>query len=484
MKRIIFILLLLTLAAQGQQQRIAILNTEDDGEPSIGLLEQAHLTAKLREVANNTLPKARYGIMTQQSIVDRLGSQERAAKECREATCLVDLGRKISADYIAQARIGRFGENLTIKVELYVVGNGNLTASFTGDSKDVQGLLEVLEAKSPVLFSSMLEGEGIMIYDNGGILSITGAYKGWKLNINGKQYYSFENRMPPGIYNVRLSHECYEDINFKAGINNGSNEVFDIARYVQWKQGFLELSAERNKKPVSKPIFADGKRIGETPFSGYIPVCANIEIGNNREAVGVKSKYMGNVKYTHKEQHDVSSPESVKFGVRAGFNAYKFSFGYNGADEGKSIGVGYGAGLMMKIPFTSHLGFNIGLETFSRELFSGEESMSEFAISVPVLFQFTPIEDGSFYLAAGVQFDFPIGTEWNSVRDYGYLTEHRASSNIGLAIEFGQMIVQNVVFDVRCVIMNGLFEDVENYSVNFKDRSSLGQFNFGLTYFF
>jgi hypothetical protein len=50
------------------------------------------------------------------------------------------------------------GGNLTIKVELYNVGSGNLIASFTGDSKNAQGLLAVLEAKAPVLFGKMPRG--------------------------------------------------------------------------------------------------------------------------------------------------------------------------------------------------------------------------------------------------------------------------------------------------------------------------------------
>jgi hypothetical protein len=156
MRKIIFISLFLALAAQGQQlQRIAILNTEDDVEPPISISELSFLTAKLREVANNILPKNRYGVMTSESIVERLGSQEQAAKICREATCLVDLGRKVSAEFVAQARIGRFGGTLTIKAELYDVRSGNLIASFTGNSKDVHGLLGILEEKSPDLFKKM-----------------------------------------------------------------------------------------------------------------------------------------------------------------------------------------------------------------------------------------------------------------------------------------------------------------------------------------
>jgi len=148
------IVLLLAFAAYGQQERIAIMHTVDDGD-SINVMNLGYLTDKLRDIGGQVLPKNRYGIMTQQSIVDRLGSQDRAEKECREAICIADLGRKINADYIAQGRIGRFSDKLTIKVELYKVSNSNLIGSFTGDSDDLKGLLVLLEAKAPKLFDAM-----------------------------------------------------------------------------------------------------------------------------------------------------------------------------------------------------------------------------------------------------------------------------------------------------------------------------------------
>ena len=155
MNKILCISLFLALAAHGQQQeRIAVMHTVDDLD-SIGVTDLGYLTDKLRDIASKILPKNRYGIMTQQSIVDRLGSQERAEKECREATCLADLGRKISADYISQGRIGRFSGELTIKVELYSVGSGTLLGAVTGDSKDLRGLLAIIEAKAPKLFEDM-----------------------------------------------------------------------------------------------------------------------------------------------------------------------------------------------------------------------------------------------------------------------------------------------------------------------------------------
>jgi len=107
MNRCFFLFLFFAIVAWGQQERIAIIQTLDDRD-SIGISELIYLTDRLRETAVNVLPKQRYGIMTTESIVAFLGSQERAEKMCRESSCLAELGRKVSADYVAQARIGRF----------------------------------------------------------------------------------------------------------------------------------------------------------------------------------------------------------------------------------------------------------------------------------------------------------------------------------------------------------------------------------------
>jgi hypothetical protein len=146
-------LLFLALAAYGQE-RIAIIQTLDDRD-SIGISELVYLTDRLRETAVNVLPKSRYGVMTTESIIAFLGTQERAAKECSEASCLAELGRKVNAGYVAQARVGRFGESLTIKAELYSSKSGDLVGSFIGDAKDIFGLLAIIDEKSPALFKKM-----------------------------------------------------------------------------------------------------------------------------------------------------------------------------------------------------------------------------------------------------------------------------------------------------------------------------------------
>ncbi|MCL1957667.1 MAG: hypothetical protein FWF63_10115, partial [Fibromonadales bacterium] len=154
----LLILLLIALAAQGEEElkRIAILRTVDDGEPSVEVTDLLYLTVRLREIAGNVLQK-NYGIMTEQSIIDKLGGREIAVKICKETEgCLAQLGRKINADYIGQARLGRFGSNLTISVELYNSGSGlQASPGLTGQAKDMPGLLAVLNEKAPEMFGKM-----------------------------------------------------------------------------------------------------------------------------------------------------------------------------------------------------------------------------------------------------------------------------------------------------------------------------------------
>jgi len=156
MKKQLFVLLFLAFAAYGQmQERIAIINTMDDYD-SISVASLTYLTDKLRETAVNVLPAEQFGVMTTESIVAFLGSMENTVKVCKESSCLAELGREVNADYVAQGRIGRFNEDLTIKVELYSVKSGNLMGSFAGSSKDIAGLLALIDEKATDLFKRMI----------------------------------------------------------------------------------------------------------------------------------------------------------------------------------------------------------------------------------------------------------------------------------------------------------------------------------------
>jgi len=125
--------------------------------------------------------------------------------------------------------------------------------------------------------------------------------KNWNFSINGKTYSTYENRIAlvPGNYMVKLSHKCYEDINFNAEIIRGVDRVFDYFAHDRKKTGILVLTAKKDGNPVSEPVFLNGRRVGTTPFGSTVPVCAEITIGNDREKVNVAVKYNQTTKHTH-----------------------------------------------------------------------------------------------------------------------------------------------------------------------------------------
>jgi hypothetical protein len=393
MNKILCISLFLALAAYGQQQeRIAVMHTVDNLD-SVSVTDLGYLTNRLRDIASKVLPKSRYGIMTQQSIVDRLGSQERAEKECREATCLADLGRKISADYISQGRIGRFSGKLTIEVELYRVHNSNLVGAFTGDSKDIEGLLAIIEAKAPKLFEDMSATSLLEVKPPDYIDGI-GNNTQWSLSVNGKSHPFGAIRLSPGDYAVNLSHVCYENIDFNASVKGDSVNVFNMADHAKLKKGDLVLSAERGGKPASEPVFVNGNLAGQTPFSGSVPLCSRIEIDN--EPVNVKLVHNERVAYTHslrvQEYGGIQQPEvklsdevSASFWVAIAFDVVGAGFIINSLIKNSEANDWHGK--------YSSLDYRAGASEFNGAWDKAEKA--ELARDVSAVL-------GSLFLAAGI----------------------------------------------------------------------------------
>ena len=396
---LVLILLFFAIAAFAQQTSVAVL-------PSDGTVlnreELEALTDEMREAALKILPTSTFTLLKQDVVVKRLGGAENFIKECKESTCIVDLGKKAQVDYVAQASVIKLGNRIRLKVELYNVRTEGLVGMFNDEAENIRGLLAAVKKKAPEVFGKIsgtssnskdaftnsvaggisgvqtagggyeFDGEksylvnlsteppgAVLSFDgvpsasctktpckaelregnvriiammeqhekadttvsikrnnqniamtlkpNFGVLQINPVYLDgigkdiqWNLTINGKSSSLGEIRLSPNKYSVKLSHECYESIGFDVGINKGKREVFNMAGNITLKKGGLNLSAEQNGQPASEPIFVNDKRVGETPFSGSVPICAKVEIGKNKEFVDVKLKYNEKVKYTYK----------------------------------------------------------------------------------------------------------------------------------------------------------------------------------------
>jgi len=122
----------------------------------IKIEESRHMTDELRRQAVMALPKGEYSVLTRDNIIALIPPDEKEA-ECLAQGCAVDIGRAIGAEYITQGTIGKFGNKLTISVELYETISGKLLSSIVFESSDIEGLLTAIRDQAKPLFQSILD---------------------------------------------------------------------------------------------------------------------------------------------------------------------------------------------------------------------------------------------------------------------------------------------------------------------------------------
>ena len=147
------------------------------------------------------------------------------------------------------------------------------------------------------------------------VLAGAAAGKG-KLNVtvDGATAVGAKIQLDPGMHGVRITHPCYDPVEFKVTIAKNKTEVFD--KEMPRGKGGLELNAEYNGEPQAVPVFIDGVDAGSTPYTGEVPLCAEVTLGGNgwTEKVNVTPKWHEVVQVTHKLVH---APEGVAMAVDA-----------------------------------------------------------------------------------------------------------------------------------------------------------------------
>lgn len=132
---------------------VAVLETVTMGS-SVSRAEKVFLTDKLRSQAVEVLPSYKdFVVMTRENILAFL-PPDKSLEEC-EGGCLVQTGKNIAADYVAQARVGQFGSDLTLTVELYETASGRMLSSYTSRNSSVDELLSEIESRSAMLFGTI-----------------------------------------------------------------------------------------------------------------------------------------------------------------------------------------------------------------------------------------------------------------------------------------------------------------------------------------
>jgi hypothetical protein len=216
-----------------------------------------------------------------------------------------------------------------------------------------------------------------------------------------------------------------------------------------------------------------------------------------------------------------SQESTFKLGARAGFNLYNVF--WNGKPPG--MGMGYGGGITGVFPITGSLAFNPEVNFYHRNVYNHElskdtstiipagplkgtkvegnmtikESMTEFAVGIPLLLQFTPISDVPFYVTGGVIFTVPFSTKFecelsldpvnnmipNNSETMNF--KNRSKVDIGVVLGSGYYITKNFAVDIRGSVDLTDISSKKNdrnppYNPFRHDKTWLIQYGLGLNY--
>lgn len=263
---------------------VAVLETVT-GTGDVTLEEKLYLTDVLRSEAVSALPAEKnYIIMTRENINAML-PPGKVIEDC-EGSCIVETGKNISADYVAQGRVGKFADNLTITVELYETASSKLMGSFSAKALDMESIENEIRQKSHELFSRIISSEYGLVDLQPYFVGKTGNIKDLIVKIDGNdsekdvKYGYGLWKLSSGEHLIEFSHRCYEPLMLKVNVFSGKTTIVNSA--LVEKKGLLSLSAEFEGKERKEPVFLNGVLLGATPLRELVPVCARVEIGKEK----------------------------------------------------------------------------------------------------------------------------------------------------------------------------------------------------------
>ena len=156
LKRIQLVLILSVLAfssAFADGVWIAILETTGDKKIEAG--SKRHITDKIRAEALRIFKdKTQFKIIDKDSFKDRLPGNV-SLEDCTQQ-CAVDIGKKISANYIVQSIIEKPEKDYTLGITVYDVSNGVLVGSKTFDDPGIMSFDKMIEKHSESLFENII----------------------------------------------------------------------------------------------------------------------------------------------------------------------------------------------------------------------------------------------------------------------------------------------------------------------------------------
>ena len=136
-----------------RSKRLAVLEIRDDARTTLDDASLAMLTDVMRQLA---LQETRtYSVITRENLLMLLAAGGLDVGRCSEASCEVEIGRNIGADVVVSGTCARVGSYLFLHFKVHETNAGALRSAQTIKARDVDGLVEQLDAAAARLFEPL-----------------------------------------------------------------------------------------------------------------------------------------------------------------------------------------------------------------------------------------------------------------------------------------------------------------------------------------
>lgn len=149
---------------------------------AVGNSEKSLLTDVLWNKAKKALPEDKNFVVISRDSVKKKLPSDKSFEYC-VGKCLIDAGKKVGADYIAQARVGKVDTLLTLNVDLFDTKNSSQVKGFTALGKNSNDLVKEIENRVDSLFVAIGGNSSDAEGDEAGISGLKmGSKNSYQLN--------------------------------------------------------------------------------------------------------------------------------------------------------------------------------------------------------------------------------------------------------------------------------------------------------------
>ncbi len=264
------------VCAQSAPQ-LAVLETRLEAQGLLKPEEARHLTDELRRQALTALPG--YSILTRENLQALLPVGQSLEDIGASTANLVELGRQIAADYVAQGRVGAFGKQQGLTVELYETRGGTLLASFTAEQPDAEGLLVSIRAQAAGLFGKAANRppEPAAPEAVGTVVTVAWSDGPGSVLFDGRLACGNQTlcrqELAVGAHWVSAGRDGFRDTTFRIVVPQGGNR-YTLALQPQIGVLTVRASDSASGNALEAELWVDGRRVGRTPWSGPVAVAA------------------------------------------------------------------------------------------------------------------------------------------------------------------------------------------------------------------